>query len=115
MMLSLSTKWKCRLRSQCSAGCSRRIRLIIVRYGAIDWPAFYWLPSDVFGPGKVLVFGEVNERDGSAYRADMRARLKAWSPEYMPPAGVPVMPIPTEAPAGREDARPLPLRIPRKR
>ena len=26
---------------------------------AIDWPAFYWLPSDVFGPGKVLVFGEV--------------------------------------------------------
>src|SRR5437870_11173957 len=32
---------------------------------AIDWPAFYWLPSDIFGPGKVLVFGEVRERDGS--------------------------------------------------
>src|SRR5437762_11943269 len=31
---------------------------------AIDWPAFYWLPADVFGPGKVLVFGEVLERDG---------------------------------------------------
>src|SRR6187401_663232 len=45
---------------------------------AIDWPAFYWLPSDVFGPGKVLVFGEVKERDGGAYRADMRARLKAF-------------------------------------
>ena len=44
---------------------------------AIDWPAFYWLPSDVFGPGKVLVFGEVQERDGSPYRGDMRARLKA--------------------------------------
>ena len=26
---------------------------------AIDWSAFYWLPSDIFGPGKVLVFGEV--------------------------------------------------------
>ena len=25
----------------------------------VDWPAFYWLPADVFGPGKVLVFGEV--------------------------------------------------------
>ena len=25
----------------------------------IDWPAFYWLPADVFGPGKVLVFGDV--------------------------------------------------------
>src|SRR5919202_1770416 len=24
---------------------------------AIDWTSFYWLPSDVFGPGKVLVFG----------------------------------------------------------
>jgi glutamine synthetase len=45
---------------------------------AIDWPAFYWLPSDIFGPGKVLVFGEVKERDGSAYRADMRARLKEF-------------------------------------
>ena len=23
----------------------------------IDWGAFYWLPADVFGPGKVLAFG----------------------------------------------------------
>ncbi len=45
---------------------------------AIDWPAFYWLPADMFGPGKVLVFGEVQERDGSPYRADMRAVLKAY-------------------------------------
>lgn len=45
---------------------------------AIDWPAFYWLPSDVFGPGKVLAFGEVRERDGAAYRADLRARLKSY-------------------------------------
>jgi glutamine synthetase len=44
----------------------------------IDWPAFYWLPSDVFGPGKVLVFGLVQERDGSPYRGDLRARLKAY-------------------------------------
>ena len=45
---------------------------------AIDWPAFYVLPADVFGPGKVLVFGEVQERDGSPYRGDMRARLNAF-------------------------------------
>src|SRR3954468_15342935 len=45
---------------------------------AIDWPAFYWLPSDVFGPGKVLVFGDVRERDNSSYRGDMRALLKAY-------------------------------------
>jgi glutamine synthetase len=43
---------------------------------AIDWPAFYWLPADVFGPGKVLTFAEVRSRDGSAYSADFRTRLK---------------------------------------
>ncbi len=42
----------------------------------IDWQAFYWLPADVFGPGKVLAFGEVLERDGATYHADMRGRLK---------------------------------------
>src|SRR5206468_7418663 len=46
---------------------------------AIDWPAFYWLPSDIFGPGKVLAFGEVRERDGSPYSADMRALLKGYT------------------------------------
>jgi glutamine synthetase len=48
---------------------------------AIDWGAFYWLPSDMFGPGKVLVFGDVLEKDGSPYLADIRARLKAWTAE----------------------------------
>src|SRR5689334_23618769 len=44
----------------------------------VDWPAFYWLPADVFGPGKVLVFADVLERDGSAYPADMRGLLKQY-------------------------------------
>src|SRR5688500_17361661 len=47
----------------------------------IDWAAFYWLPADVFGPGKVLVFGEVLNRDGSPYSADLRSRLKAYTRE----------------------------------
>jgi glutamine synthetase len=50
---------------------------------AIDWPAFYWLPSDVFGPGKVLVFGEVQEKDGSPYAADLRGCLKRHSAELL--------------------------------
>jgi glutamine synthetase len=45
----------------------------------IDWPAFYWAPSDYFGPGKVLVFGEVIDKDGSPYSADMRGVLKAFA------------------------------------
>lgn len=48
----------------------------------IDWHAFYWLPSDVFGPGKVLVFGDVLERDGTPYPADIRARLKLLTATY---------------------------------
>jgi glutamine synthetase len=48
---------------------------------AIDWAAFYWLPADIFGPGKVIVFGEVQERDGSTYSADMRASLKQFTKE----------------------------------
>ncbi len=42
----------------------------------VDWGAFYWLPSDVFGPGKVLAFCEVLERDGTPYASDMRGQLK---------------------------------------
>jgi glutamine synthetase len=45
----------------------------------VDWTSFYWLPADMFGPGKVLVFGFVEERDGTPYRADMRSRLKAYT------------------------------------
>lgn len=45
---------------------------------AIDWGAFYWLPADMFGPGKVLAFGEVQDQDGSLYPGDLRARLKAY-------------------------------------
>lgn len=48
---------------------------------AIDWSAFYWVPSDVFGPGKVLVFGQVLNRDGTPYSADMRSVLKNFSTE----------------------------------
>ncbi len=34
----------------------------------IDWGAFYWAPADIFGAGKVLVFGEVIDKDGSPYQ-----------------------------------------------
>lgn len=45
---------------------------------SLDWPAFYWLPADVFGPGKVLVFADVLEKDGSVYTADIRSQLKSY-------------------------------------
>lgn len=45
----------------------------------LDWPAFYWLPADVFGPGKVIVFGEVHAQDGSPYKSDFRSRLRLFT------------------------------------
>jgi glutamine synthetase len=45
----------------------------------LDWGSFYWAPSDIFGPGKVLVFGEVIDKDGSAYTADLRGVLKSYA------------------------------------
>ncbi len=45
---------------------------------AVDWSAFYWLPSDFFGAGKVIAFSEVLEKDGTPYAADMRSRLKNY-------------------------------------
>ena len=47
----------------------------------IDWGSFRWLPSDVFGPGKVLVFGLIRDRDGKGYESDMRWRLKDYCDE----------------------------------
>jgi glutamine synthetase len=46
---------------------------------AMDWGSFYWAPADVFGSGKVLVFGHVIDKDGSPYAADMRGVLKGYA------------------------------------
>ena len=45
----------------------------------IDWAAFYWAPADFFGSGKVLVFGEVIDKGGTPYGADIRGMLKGYA------------------------------------
>jgi glutamine synthetase len=45
----------------------------------IDWSAFYWAPADFFGSGKVLVFGEVIDKGGEPYSADIRGVLKTYA------------------------------------
>ena len=40
-----------------SQQCESDLRL------AIDWGTFRWLPSDVFGPGKVMVFALILDRE----------------------------------------------------
>src|SRR6201987_1280961 len=45
----------------------------------LDWAAFYWGPADVFGPGKILVFGDVIDKGGQPYSADIRGILKTFA------------------------------------
>ena len=45
----------------------------------IDWAAFYWVPADIFGAGKVVVFGEVIDKQGQPYGADTRGLLKTFA------------------------------------
>jgi glutamine synthetase len=47
----------------------------------VDWSAFYWGPADIFGAGKAMVFGEVIDKEGGPYGADLRAVLKAYANE----------------------------------
>src|SRR5712672_1936037 len=53
----------------------------------IDWSAFYWAPADVFGAGKVLVFGEVIDKNGTTYSADIRGVLKQFSQDLFDKQG----------------------------
>ena len=54
----------------------------------IDWASFRWLPCDVFGPGKVMAFAYILDRDGAPYPSDMRGRLAAYTAELKRKAGL---------------------------
>src|SRR3989344_2446501 len=45
----------------------------------VDWGSIRFLPSDIFGPGKVIMFATVLDRDRKAYISDFRAQLKLYT------------------------------------
>lgn len=45
----------------------------------VDWSSIRHLPSDVFGPGKVIFFASVLNRDRSPYESDFRGQLKIYA------------------------------------
>ena len=53
----------------------------------IDWGSFYYAPADIFGAGKVLVFGDVIDKDGSPYPGDTRGLLKTFANEQFEKSG----------------------------
>ncbi|MCJ7826320.1 glutamine synthetase family protein [Patescibacteria group bacterium] len=42
----------------------------------VDWSSFTWLPSDLFGPGKVILFANVSARDKTQHSSDFRGLLQ---------------------------------------
>lgn len=47
----------------------------------VDWTSLTYLPSDVFGAGKVAIFANVADRDLKSYESDFRGRLQAYARE----------------------------------
>ncbi len=43
-----------------------------------QWSSMRWLPSDIFGPGKVLMFANILNQDRSPHESDFRATLSAY-------------------------------------
>jgi len=46
---------------------------------SIDWSSIRFLPSDIFGPGKVIMFVNVLDRDYKPYTSDFRSQLKLYT------------------------------------
>ncbi len=48
---------------------------------AVDWASIRFLPADVFGPGKVIIFVDVLDRNRIPYISDFRSQLKLYAQE----------------------------------
>lgn len=54
----------------------------------IDWPTFRHLPSDIFGPGKVIIFAFILTSDRNPHPSDFRGMLKNYSHELKKTKGI---------------------------
>lgn len=54
----------------------------------VDWSSIVWLPSDVFGSGKVVMFADVLNRDRVLYESDFRGQLKAYTKKLKEKEGI---------------------------
>lgn len=41
----------------------------------VDWTSLTYLPADIFGPGKVMIFANITHGDGRQHDSDFRGRL----------------------------------------
>lgn len=54
----------------------------------VDWASLRYLPSDVFGPGKVILFASVLNRDRTFYESDFRGQLKLYTEDLKKKKGI---------------------------
>ena len=55
---------------------------------SVDWGSIRFLPADVFGPGKVVMFVDVYGRDRKPYISDFRSQLKLHAEALKKKSGV---------------------------
>jgi glutamine synthetase len=56
----------------------------------LDWSSFRWLPADIFGHGKVIVFANVHDQDKTPYIGDYRSNLAIVTEELRKKHGIQV-------------------------
>ncbi len=53
----------------------------------IDWGSFRWLPADIFGAGKVMLFCDILTQGGDPYPGCFRSRLKEIARRFLKESG----------------------------
>jgi glutamine synthetase len=56
----------------------------------IDWGSIRFLPADIFGPGKVVMFVDVLDRNRNPYISDFRGQLKQYAQKLKKKEGITV-------------------------
>jgi glutamine synthetase len=54
----------------------------------VDWSSIRFFPADIFGPGKVVLFASVLNRDRTPYMSDFRGQLKAYTEKLKKKEGI---------------------------
>ena len=54
----------------------------------VDWSSIRFMPADVFGPGKVIFFATVLNRDRTPYISYFRGRLNSYTPALKKKEGI---------------------------
>ena len=55
---------------------------------SVDWTSLTYLPADIFGAGKVIIFANVHNRDFKPYDSDFRGQLQRYAESIKAKSGL---------------------------